>query len=100
MPKYNQKLLFTFVNFDQKLVEATIPINFDPTNQTEKEKAFECWQELYKECLKVGCAPYRYSTEHMQNSYVQTSARTKIMIGLKKIFDEKNIFNKGRYGKE
>lgn len=90
--KHGQKHMLTFTNFDQKLTEATIPIYFDQSSPESRQKALDCWEELFNEFLKVGYAPYRYSILHMKFAEFRSPHLQKIQKELKEIFDPQRAF--------
>ncbi len=97
LPKYNQKKFYTYTNFDQKLVEATIPLYFDIEDANSQNMAYQCWFELYEKLKIHGIIPYRFSINMMDKCCVKNSTGQKIIQNLKKQVDPKNLFAKERY---
>ncbi len=97
LPKYNQKKFYTYTNFDQKLVEATIPLYFDLEDSKSQNMAYQCWFELYEKLKTQGIIPYRFSINMMDKAFVSGSIGQKIVSSVKKQVDPKNLFAKERY---
>lgn len=97
LAEYGQPAGITMTNFDQKLIEATIPIYFDPNDPKCVENARACWSKLHEEHLKVGLSPYRFSVLHMDRARPKGTASERLRSELKRAFDPKNLFCRGRY---
>lgn len=99
LPRFEQKVLVSLTNFDQRLCEATIPITFDPTNQTEVAKAYQCWDALYEASLAVGYSPYRFSIAHMDKTVHPNAAIGEMLAHFKRTIDPALVFASRRYNK-
>lgn len=97
LPKYDQNVMWTFTVINSSLVEATIPLYFNPQSETEKRRVHECWDQLYHEFLKEGMAPYRYSIEHMCYGQYKNKELQILQRNLKNAFDPHNLVSPGRY---
>ncbi len=99
LPKHGQRNLLTFTILNSKLVEATIPIYYDPKDNSEQaiKKSLACWDELFTECLKQNFAPYRYSVLHMDRITPKDEATKKLLKIIKQHVDPNEILMKGRY---
>lgn len=90
--------LYTFTNFDQKLVEATIPIFLNPKDPESVKKGYQCWEMLFSRCRAVGISPYRVPVGLMsciQGHSDQVGAR--LYRALKQCCDPQNLQQAGRY---
>jgi hypothetical protein len=97
LPRFQQRALLTFINFDQKLVEATIPLYFDKEDAVSRERALNCWQALFEAFRQEGYAPYRYSVLHGAEGAYRSKHLRRLNGEVKKVFDPKGLVARGRY---
>jgi hypothetical protein len=97
LPRYQQKVMWTFMIFNHSLVEATIPIYFERDNKDAQARALQCWDELFAACLAKGFAPYRYSIEHMHRCDYRDPKLRALQFKIKEAFDPKFKIAPGRY---
>lgn len=97
LPEYGQRNYLTFTNFDQKLVEVTLPLYFEPSDEESKKSAYRCWEALYEASLGKGFSPYRFSVLHMNKPTIHAEVADSLKRAVKKAADPKNLFQRGRY---
>lgn len=97
LPRYQQKIMWTFMIFGHSLVEATIPLYFERDNKDAQARALQCWDELFEACLAKGFAPYRYSIEHMHRCDYRDPKLRTLQFKIKEAFDPKFKIAPGRY---
>lgn len=94
--KFEMPVTITFVKPDQ--VIGILSINFNKFNPEEKNRAYQLYDELKRECSEAGIEQYRHGILGMQNITYKHEGKYKTFQQLKKVFDPNNIIAPGRYG--
>jgi hypothetical protein len=91
--------LITFTNLRHDLIDSTVPVLFDQTNDDAIKKAHACLAELVEEGIPQGFIPYRLNIEQQLKWFDGSLESDQIMQKIYEVFDIHGINQIGRYGK-
>lgn len=94
--KFEMPVTITFIKPDR--VIGILSISFNKFNPEEKNRAYQLYDELKRECSEAGIEQYRHGLLGMQNIKYDHEGKYKTFQQLKKVFDPNNIIAPGRYG--
>lgn len=96
--KYNINPLITLTSFNSLSLECTFPILFNKNSPGAAENARAFYMEIFEECRKIHCIPYRLPIFAME-AIKQTPLKGSFMLAssIKQQLDPDNILSPGRY---
>lgn len=90
--------LITLTGISERCFDATIPLVFDASSETERKKARQCYDALVSAAREFGIFPYRLDIESMRKYYDGTDGVSlRMAAALKNAIDPDGILSPGRY---
>ena len=96
--KYDFEFPITITLVSPERATSVMSINYDKTDEVEKERAFNLYKALKSEFEKIGIFPYRYGILDMRDVRYIDQGKNQTLKMLKKIFDPNNIIAPMMYG--
>jgi hypothetical protein len=90
--------LITFSTFNHALCDATVPILFDSEDSSFRDAAWKCHDELLSLGKELGCYPYRWNIDSMQDLSASRNGYNQMVAKIKSVLDPHSIIAPGRYG--
>ncbi len=95
--RYGFEPLITVSLITERAMVAVTTIAYDRENTSETDKARTCYEELFREIMRLGYAPYRSSIASMPHLAIGSDVFWDVASGIKKVLDPDGIISKGRY---
>jgi 4-cresol dehydrogenase (hydroxylating) len=95
--RYGFEPLITVSLITERAMVAVTTIAYDRENPAETEKARACYEELFKEIMRLGYAPYRSSIASMPHLATGSDVFWDVVSEMKKVLDPDGIISRGRY---
>ncbi len=95
--KYSFEPAMSMTTLSEKCAMGVIPIIYKKPE--EKDRAYSCFQELWRRGLDHGCYPYRINIAAMEEMTGPESVFWKTVSDIKSALDPDNIIAPGRYGR-
>jgi 4-cresol dehydrogenase (hydroxylating) len=89
--------LITLTSLSHRCFDSTVPILFDPADESETRRAKECYHALFAAGREHGFLPYRVGIDHMDLITNQGGTCWDVVSRVKKALDPYNIISPGRY---
>jgi len=93
--------LITLTTISERCFDATIPLLFDATDETESKKVKACYKELLLLTQEMGVFPYRIDISTMRELYdTAESPALSMLDSISKAIDPNHILAPGRYQRD
>lgn len=90
--------LITLTSISERCFDSTIPLVFDGSSQSEKEKARKCYDALIEVAREFGIFPYRLDIDGMRKYFDgNNGVSVNFVRALKQAVDPNGIISPGRY---
>jgi FAD/FMN-containing dehydrogenase len=97
MRKHRLEPLITLTTLSDRCFDSTVPLLFDPLDETSRNNATECQFELLEAGRKEGFIPYRVGIQTMDWLPRDDVTYWQVVRSIKKTLDPHNIIAPGRY---
>lgn len=89
--------LLTLTTQSDRCCDSTLPILFNPADESESQRARQCYRALLEEGRKLGFLPYRYPVHEMSALVDDSQPYWRLARALKSAADPRDIIAPGRY---
>jgi FAD/FMN-containing dehydrogenase len=97
LDEYSFVPAMSMTTVSEKCAIGVAPIIYDPN--TQREKAWRCFRELWRRGLELGCHPYRMNAGSMAELTEADSTFWSTVADLKSAIDPNGILSPGRYSR-